>query len=241
MSEMPCVLAVQHGVNGGPGRFGEWLGEAGVAVEVVAAYDGSALPSRLTHDALLVLGGGYMPDDDEKAPWLPATRSLVAQALTRSVPLFGICLGGQMLASVAGGKVQADVGAPEHGSTAVTIRAEAAGDPLFRDLPEIVPAIEHHVDAITALPQDAVWLAETGRCPYQAFRVGSRAWGVQFHPEVRPERIRQWDADALRGQGFDPDALHTAALADEPASVAAWREVTRRFATIVQNASPESR
>ncbi|MGW4638513.1 type 1 glutamine amidotransferase [Sphaerisporangium sp. NPDC004334] len=235
MSQVPNVLVVQHGENGGPGRFGEWLGEAGVAVQVVTAFDGSAVPGRLAHDGLIVLGGGYMPDDDEKAPWLPATRSLVEQALRGSVPMFGVCLGGQMLAAVAGGKVQADVGAPEHGSTAVTIRPEAADDPLFHGLPDVVPAIEHHVDAITGLPPGAVWLAETARCPYQAFRVGPRAWGVQFHPEVTPQRIRQWNGEELRGQGFDREELYATAVADEPASAAAWHAVARRFASIVRD------
>jgi GMP synthase (glutamine-hydrolysing) len=239
MPDKPRVLVVQNGVNGGSGRFGGWLAGAGLAVDVVTAFDGSALPSRLEHDALLVLGGGYLPDDDEKAPWLPATRALVGQALAGSVPLFGICLGGQMLATVAGGKVQGDAGAPEHGSTPITIRAEAAADPLFRDLPRVVPAIEHHVDAITALPQDAVWLAETERCPYQAFRVGRRAWGVQFHPEVTPGRIRQWDASLTREYGFDPDELYAAAVADEPVSSAAWREVATRFAAVVRERHSE--
>ncbi|GGK62589.1 aminotransferase [Sphaerisporangium melleum] len=237
MSEVARVLAVQHGVNGGPGRFGEWLSEAGVEVDVVAAFDGAVPPSRLAHDGLLVLGGGYMPDDDERAPWLPATRSLVSQALTRSVPMFGVCLGGQMLAAVAGGKVRADAGAPEHGSTPVGVRAEAAGDPLFRGLPAVVPAIEHHVDAITALPSAAVWLAETARCPYQAFRVGHRAWGVQFHPEVTPERILQWDAGPLLEQGFDREELYAAAVADQEAATAAWRTVATRFAAIVLGAT----
>jgi GMP synthase (glutamine-hydrolysing) len=233
MPDKPRVLAVQNGTNGGPGRFGERLAEAGLVVEIATAFDGAPLPSRLDHDALLVLGGGYLPDDDQKAPWLPATRALVEQALDAAVPLFGICLGGQMLASVAGGKVQGDAGAPEHGSTPIVIRAEAAGDALFDGLPGVVPAIEHHVDAITALPQGAVWLAETEKCPYQAFRVGRHAWGVQFHPEVRPERIRQWDADSLRRQGFDPDDLYVAAMADEPISAPVWREVAGRFAAIV--------
>ncbi|WP_326823321.1 type 1 glutamine amidotransferase [Streptosporangium sp. NBC_01756] len=235
MLDKPRVLAVQNWANGGPGRFGEWLADAGLAVEVVTAFDGSPLPSRLSHDALLVLGGGYLPDDDEKAPWLPATRALVAEALAGSVPLFGICLGGQMLASVAGGKVLGDAGAPEHGSTPIMIRAEAAGDPLFHDLPDVVPAIEHHVDAITDLPGGAVWLAETERCPYQAFRVGQQAWGVQFHPEIIPEWIRRWDADRLREQGFDPGELYAAALADEPLSAPAWREVALRFAALVRD------
>ncbi|GGO05312.1 aminotransferase [Microbispora rosea subsp. aerata] len=234
MPQTPRVLAVQNGADGGPGRFGEWLDAAGVAVDVVTAFDGSALPARLGHDGLLVLGGGYLPDDDDKAPWLPATRALVAQALARSVPFFGICLGGQMLASVGGGKVQGDAGAPEHGSTSITMRVEAADDVIFGGLPAAVPAIENHVDAITALPPGAVWLAETERCPYQAFRLGDHAWGVQFHPEAGPERIRQWDVEHTRVRGLDVEALYAAAVTDDPLSRAAWGEVASRFAAVVK-------
>lgn len=235
MRPKPRVLAVQHAASGGPGRFGDWLTEDGLDVDVVPAFDGTALPSRLEHDALLVLGGGYMPDDDAAAPWLPATRALVAQALTDAVPMFGICLGGQMIAAVGGGTVQADAGAPENGSTPVTIRSEAEDDPLFYGLPPVVPAIEHHVDAITALPPGAVWLAETGRCPYQAFRLGGHAWGVQFHPEAVPERILHWNSDRLRDQGYDRQELYAKAVADEPLSTPVWRLVAERFAGIVHD------
>lgn len=232
---MRRVLAVQSTSSGGPGRFGARLAEASLAVDVIHAWDGHPVPRRLEHDALLVLGGGFLPDEDDRAPWLAATRALVAQALERSVPVFGICLGGQMLAHVAGGVVEGDVGAPETGSTPITLRPETADDPLFHGLPTTVPAIEHHVDAITKLPPGAVWLAETARCPYQAFRLGSSAWGVQFHPEVPPERLRQWDPDRLRAKGLDPERLHAQAVADDPVAEPAWRTVADRFAALVRS------
>lgn len=225
---MPDVLVVQNSRSGGPSRWGGWLEEAGLRLDVVHAYDGQRVPDRLEHDAMIMLGGGYLPSDDHRAPWLAPARDLVAEALAEEVPLFGICLGGQMIAEVAGGEVTPDAGAPENGSLPVTIRPEAAGDALFHGLPEVVPAIEHHVDAVTALPPGAVWLAETEACLYQAFRVGVRAWGVQFHPEVLPERIREWRAD-----GFDPDEVYARAVADEPVSTPVWREVARRFASLV--------
>lgn len=235
---MPTVLVVQNEKNGGPRRFGDWLVEDGLRLDVVPAYDGAEPPERLTHDAVLVLGGGFMPDADERAPWLARTRSLVDDAVHRGVPVLGICLGGQLLAHVAGGAVKADAGAPEAGSIPVALRPEAATDPLFHDLPlTVVPAMEHHVDAITALPADAVWLAQSERCPYQAFRVGGRAWGVQFHPEVTPDRIPQWNADKLRAQGYDRDEVHARAVADEPVSTPIWREVCHRFATVVRESA----
>lgn len=70
-------------------------------------------------------------------------------------------------------------------------------------------------------------------CPYQAFRVGERAWGVQFHPEATADRVRSWDAARLGARGLDPVELSRRAELDEPAAEAVWREVARRFAAVV--------
>ncbi|WP_049564032.1 type 1 glutamine amidotransferase [Streptomyces sp. SBT349] len=230
MARRTEALVIQHMAAGGPGRWAGWLAEGGLDLRVVRAYAGEPLPGRLDHAALLVLGGAYLPDDDERAPWLAPARRLVRDALDREIPMVGICLGGQMLASVAGGAVRAEHGEPEFGSTRLTLRGEAAEDPLFRRLPPRPVAIENHVDAIVRLPEGARWLAESDRCPYQAFRVGEAAWGVQFHPESDPERIAQWSAGRLARHGVDREALHRRAVADDPALVEVWREVALRFA-----------
>jgi len=231
---MAQVLVVQNTPDGGPRRFGTWLTECGLSLDVVHAYAGEPLPARLTrHAALVVLGGGYLPDADERAPWLAPTRALVGHALETAVPVFGICLGAQLLAHVAGGTVQAEHGRPEAGSTALTLRPEADDDPLFRGLPGRVTAIEHRVDAITRLPPEARWLAVSERCPVQAFRMGDVAWGVQFHPEATAARIAAWDPRRLREQGFEQAELIRAAEADEPASTEVWHELARRFASVV--------
>jgi GMP synthase-like glutamine amidotransferase len=229
-------VVIQNAPGSGPGRLGTWLAETGVALDVIPAHDGGAVPEEPGpgHAAVVVLGGGLMPDDDARAPWLPPTRALVAAAVAREVPVFGICLGGQLLAHVAGGTVAAGSGRPEFGSTPITMRPEAAEDPLFRGLPPTVPAIERHRDAITALPPGAAWLAESAACPHQAFRLGPAAWGVQFHPEVAAERLRGWDPEWIRKQGLDPERLCRQAEADEAASATAWRTVARRFAAVVR-------
>ncbi|MEU7894895.1 type 1 glutamine amidotransferase [Nonomuraea sp. NPDC049152] len=223
------VLIVQNAASGGPRRVGDWLAEDGLGLEVVRAFEGAEVPERLGDRALLVLGGGYLPSDDARAPWLPATRELVRQAIDDARPYLGICLGGQMLSEVAGGLVKADAGEPENGSVPITLRPETGDDPLFHGLPEVVTAIEHHKDAVVGLPEDAAWLAQTEACPYQAFRVGPAAWGVQFHPEVAPERILEWD-----DRGFDLERLHREALLDEPAAITVWRGVSHRFAAVTR-------
>jgi GMP synthase (glutamine-hydrolysing) len=227
------ALVVQHTPAGGPGRWAQPLREGGLALDVVAAYDGAELPARLNHQAMVVLGGGYLPGDDLRAPWLPRTRGLVGEALAAGVPVFGICLGGQMLAQLAGGEVRGAYGEPEFGSTALTLRPEADSDPLFHGLPARPTAIENHLDRIVALPAGARWLARSDRCPYQAFRLGELpAWGVQFHPECDPDRIRDWNLERLAPHGADRDELHRAALRDDPAAAPVWREVALRFAAL---------
>ncbi len=229
---------MQHSESGGPHRIGDWLRQCGVDLDIVHGYAGAdVIPQVLDHDAVIVMGGGYLPDADDRADWLAPTRKIVQQALDNDVPYMGVCLGGQMLAHVAGGVVEGDVGAPEAGSTAIRLRGEAENDALFHGVAQDVTAMEHHVDAITKLPSQAVWLAESQRCPYQAFRVGSRAWGFQFHPEMVPDRILGWNAEKLASQGFDRDELHEQAVRDEPASTPVWRTVVERFATIVSEAA----
>jgi GMP synthase (glutamine-hydrolysing) len=197
-------VVIQNAPGSGPGRLGTWLAETGVALDVIPAHDGGAVP-------------------EEPGPGHAAV-----------VVLLGICLGGQLLAHVAGGTVAAGSGRPEFGSTPITMRPEAAEDPLFRGLPPTVPAIERHRDAITALPPGAAWLAESAACPHQAFRLGPAAWGVQFHPEVAAERLRGWHPEWIRKQGLDPERLCRQAEADEAASATAWRTVARRFAAVVR-------
>jgi GMP synthase-like glutamine amidotransferase len=234
MGRAATALVVQHTAHGGPGRWGDWLAEGGVRLEVVRG-DTQALPARLEHDALIVLGGGYLPDDDERAPWLPATRALMSRALDRDTPVFGICLGGQMLAQLAGGTVAAEYGEPEFRSTALTLLPDAARDPLFAGLPARPTAVENHVDAIVRLPPGARWLARSERCPHQAFRIGDAAWGVQFHPETDPDRIARWPASRLERYGVDRARLHRDALRDDAAASRVWREVALRFAALVRD------
>ena len=51
------------------------------------------------------------------------------------LPALGVCLGAQLLAIAAGGKVYPGADGPEIGWAPVSLVGEAEQDPLFEDLP----------------------------------------------------------------------------------------------------------
>jgi GMP synthase (glutamine-hydrolysing) len=240
MTGRPRVLVVQHSERSGPGRLLDWLAEEGIDAVLV---EGPDLPEHLAEgsaavDGLVLLGGGYLPFDDERAPFLPRERALVSEAVTATVPVLGICLGAQMLAYVSGGEVTAKSGETERGSCPVDLLSAATDDPLFAGLTGYneLRMIQNHQDSITTLPPGAVHLATSEECRVQAFRVGPAAWGVQFHPETAAARLADWDESKLAAEGFDRAALLARATADEPVNTVQARALVGAFADVVREA-----
>lgn len=234
----PRVLVVEHERGTGPGYVGEVLAEAGLDLDLRRPYDGDELPADLAdHHALLVLGGSPNPYDDLATPWLARVRALLAEALDREVPTLGICLGGEILAMVAGGRVQPAVDAVEVGLHRLDVTDAGRSDPLFGGLPVRVPAVEWHVEEIAALPPGSVALCSTERFPNQAFRVGACAWGTQFHPEVLTDMAADWaepESAEMRLAGVTRDSVVAAVAAAEPELRSVWGGLARRWAAVVQ-------
>jgi hypothetical protein len=61
--------------------------------------------------------------------------------------------------------------------------------------------------------------------PHQAFRVGRRVYGVQFHIETTPDMVRWWaehDLDGVATTGYDLDALMDRITAVHPDLEEIW-------------------
>ena len=240
MISPPRVVIVQNSPGSGPGRLPDWLAEDGIDAVVVAGAD---LPRQLAGgaevvDGLVLLGGSFMPDDDERAPFLLRERELVDEAMTEGIPVFGICLGAQLLAHVAGGEVTANSGETERGSCPIELLPAAGDDPLFAGLTgyDELRMIQNHVDSITTLPPGAVHLAMSAACRVQAFRVGAAAWGIQFHPEAGAARLADWDESKLAADGYDRAALVAQAEADAHINTVQARALVSAFADVVRKA-----
>jgi GMP synthase (glutamine-hydrolysing) len=232
------LLAVQNDPTDPPALLGEWWQEVGVDVVVLRADAGEQVPTTLPDgiDGLVVLGGEMAAWEDHRAPWLPQLRDLMASAVGAGVPVLGVCLGGQVMPLACGGVVDrapvAEVGVYE-----LDLLPAAADDPLFSVLPHSVPVAEYHGDAMLEAPAGAVLLASTRDCPIQGYRLGDRAWALQFHPEVDAEIVASWFAD-------DPELVEkcgrtTAAVLDEMVERSqemrnAWRPFAHAFADVVR-------
>ncbi len=232
----PRALIVMNDPDSGPRGVVELLARNGVGSRVVAGYQ-EPLPTSLDgYAALIMLGGGLMPDDDEKAPWLKAERSLAQQAIEGDVPTLGICLGAQILAHVSGGLVRANGPLPERGLTQIDGGEAAATDRLFADVPRPGFFMENHRDVIEVLSETAVLLASSERCTNQAFRLGSAVWGVQFHPEVPVERAFAFPRERLLADGLDPDEMFARARAHADDARKSSTALLNNFAQVVVDA-----
>jgi GMP synthase-like glutamine amidotransferase len=160
--------------------------------------DPAALSSVDGYDAVLVFGGQMNVDEEDEHPWLRDEDELIRTLLARDMPLFGVCLGGQLLAKAAGAHVGPSPES-ERGFVRVELTDDAEGDPIFGSLPREFEVFSMHEYAFH-VPEGAVELARSSVCS-QAFRVGDRAWGIQFHPEVGVEQIAEWVRGDSRPNG----------------------------------------
>ena len=237
----PVVLAIQNDPTDPPLMVGEWLDEAGIQVDVVAACDGSPVPPAVPSgvSGVLVLGGSMGANDHAQAPWLEAEKALLRDATDRAVPVLGLCLGGQVLAEATGGQVTL---APttEIGLAFVRRTPQGAADPVMGAVAALadgrIPAAQWHQDHVAQLPPGAELLLTNDACVVQGYRVGTSSYGLQLHPEINGDVFRWWAGyvdEALERSGADPLTAADEVAAYDERLVAAWRPFTHAWAQLV--------
>ena len=153
----------------------------------------------------------------------------VKRAHKSGTPILGVCYGHQLLAWAFGGKVDFNAEGRKIGTISIQLTESAKDDLLFGGLPDAFDVNVSHQQSVVRLPPDAVKLAVSSSNMLQAFRLGEKTWGIQFHPEFSKKIIREYiheRAVAIREEGFDPTELFDQA-SNTPNSIILFQKFCR--------------
>ena len=180
------ILVIEHAEERAAGIV-DYLTRLGLPFDRLEIYAGDSLPPPDRGQIVVLSGGPMSPHDLDTYPFLREEGDFLRQALELKLPILGLCLGHQLLAELIGGEV--DVGQQEVGWLPVQLSEAGTKDSLFDGVPQEFSPFHYHIEQVVTLPPEATVLASSPLCPVQAFRHGQDpVWGVQFHPEIGPQR-----------------------------------------------------
>ena len=111
----------------------------------------------------------------------PASPHYDPAVLSLGIPILGICYGHQLLAYMAGGRIDSAESSSEYGKTQLYVE----NSPLFRDVDAQSVCWMSHRDYVSQVPEGFTVTGHTDHCPCAAMADEDRKlYGVQFHPEV---------------------------------------------------------
>ena len=202
----------------------------GYDIEKVTIQDDPVPTSPLGYDAIVILGGPMAVYDN--FPYLQKEQDLIRNAMKNDTPVLGVCLGSQLIAQAAGGRVY-KANKKEIGWHNVYLTPASSND-IFRGFTDkMIRVFQWHGDTYD-LPATAKILAYSDLY-VQAFRIES-AVGIQFHIEINEHLIRTWmkeyNADLIR-EKTSPESILPAPSDLE--QLAAWcRLMYNNFTRVLQ-------
>jgi GMP synthase (glutamine-hydrolysing) len=229
------VSIIQHHPVEGLGIIADVLTRAAITPQYIRSFEGQPVPCEIGDAAgLIVMGGPQSVYEDNEFPYLRQEMRLIEDALERSRPVLGVCLGSQLLAATLGANVYAGR-QKEIGWHRITLTDFATKDILFSGEPSSLTAFHWHGD-IFDLPRGATLLASSALTAHQAFRYGKNAYGLLFHLEVNlPQVLTMVEtfAGELQSAGLNGSAIKLNAHTHLPALQKTGREVFTRWAALL--------
>jgi len=179
------VRAFQHAPSEPLGYFEQIFSEEEIPVDFTHLWDDDPVSAGdATH--LIFLGGPMSVNDEEDIPWIKEEKELIRQAVRKQIPVLGLCLGAQLIASAHGATVYRFL--DETGWYPVHSSPDASG--VFASFPKTFHVFQMHGETFH-LPVGGRLQCRGDRVSHQGFRLGSSI-GLQFHLEMTEKLIRDW-------------------------------------------------
>lgn len=208
------VHVFQHVPFEGLGAIEPWLAARGAAISWTHFFGEARIPRPDAYDWLIAMGGPMSVNDEAALPWLRDEKRAIAAAIDADKTVLGVCLGAQLIASACGADVTPNR-EREIGWFPIERVAAPEEHPIARALPPRAEVFHWHGERF-ALPRGALHLARSEACEAQAFALGPRVVGMQFHLETTRESaaaLLEHCPDDLKPGRFVQDG--TAMLDDE--------------------------
>ncbi len=198
-----AILVLEHDRHETSARLGQVLRDHGHRLRVVRLHEGDALPVDLDDvDGVVSMGGPMNVPDTAEHAWIEPEMQLLKAAHEAGLPMVGVCLGAQLIASALGGQVRA-MPASEMGWHEVKLTFPGTLDPIYAGIPWRTVQFHSHGQEVAKLPEGATVLAGSELCKVQAFRVGLKVYGFQYHFEWTREEIEVMLATVLAEAGVE--------------------------------------
>ncbi len=176
------VHVLQHVPFEGLGSIESWLATRGAVVQTTHFFDSPRLPSLADLDFIIAMGGPMSVHDEADLPWLKEEKRFISDAVASGKAVLGICLGAQLVANALGARVYP---VPHKEIGWLDIESTSSSSELFQ-FPKKTKVFHWHGETFD-LPPEATRLARSAGCENQAFQIGSKVMGLQFHLETTPE------------------------------------------------------
>jgi GMP synthase-like glutamine amidotransferase len=235
---MKPVLCVRHQATAPLGILGDVFTDEQVTWTYFDAWQDDSTPELSEISGLVVLGGEMNADALDRHPFLKTVRDMTREAVHAGMPVLGVCLGAQVMARALGAAVTKSP-VKEIGFVKVHATVDGLSDPVLGAFAPESKVFQFHED-VCELPEGAELLFRGDDVVVQAFRVGERAYGVQFHLEVTMNEVTAWcdeTPDLKRDWGLSKDEVvakaeeHLAQQQESGRAVArGWLELIRQSA-----------
>ncbi|MBL8020828.1 MAG: type 1 glutamine amidotransferase [Leptospirales bacterium] len=180
------ILCLQHVPFEEPGLISRWAENNHHSISSVHVYR-EPLPESQDFDRLVVMGGPMSANDEGTLAWLRPEKQFLGKAIESGKSVIGVCLGAQLIASVAGAMVYKN---QEKEIGWYPVRFNETATARFKGLPSELSVLHWHGETFD-LPSGATLLAQSTACENQAFLLGDRVLGLQFHLEVMADNVDQ--------------------------------------------------
>ncbi len=191
---MKKVLIIKNISHEDPGLILDVLNEKQIPFDVLDFSIKIERPNLENYELLIIMGGPDSGNDDSLK--IQIELEIIKSAFNKSIPIFGICLGLQLMVKAVGGMIYRnpveEIGF-KHGNDWYEVILTDIGkkDPIFKDINKKFVVFQLHGETVE-LTEKIKLLGQGKYCKNQIIKIGNLNYGFQFHFEITTLLLKKW-------------------------------------------------